>query len=76
MRFLEFAKGPGIVITNEEQSVLLKVREEGSCSKKKFSEREVHIANQLVNKDILLRKKINDQFFYTPQARTENFVAS
>ena len=51
MRFLEFDKGPGIVITNEEQAVILKVRKEGSCPKKKFSEREVHIANQLVNKD-------------------------
>tara|TARA_B100000029_G_C17112498_1_gene792018 strand:- start:286 stop:516 length:231 start_codon:yes stop_codon:yes gene_type:complete len=76
MRFLEFNKGPGIVITNEEQAVILKVRKEGSCPKKKFSEREVHIANQLVNKDILLRKKINDQFFYTPQARTGNYVTS
>ena len=72
MRFLEFSNGPNIVITNEEHDVLDKVIDLGQVSKKKFSEREQHLANQLVNKDLLLRKKINDQIIYTTQPKAKN----
>jgi|TARA_B110000285_G_C14859323_1_gene483776 hypothetical protein len=67
MRFLEFKKGITVVITNEEQDVLEMLRDEGTVNKTKMSEREQTIANQLVNKNIIVRKKSNEQITYKLQ---------
>jgi hypothetical protein len=64
MRFTEFKKGISVAITNEEQEILEKIREQGDISKKKLSEREQVIANQLVNKNMIVRKKVNDNITY------------
>tara|TARA_B100001094_G_C17610288_1_gene520941 strand:- start:128 stop:358 length:231 start_codon:yes stop_codon:yes gene_type:complete len=76
MRFVEFANSHNVVITNEEQDILQQVINDGSIEKKKFSERDAQIANQLVNKDLLLRKKVDDQITYSPQPRTKNITVS
>ena len=67
MRFLEFKKGITVVITNEEQDVLEMLRDKGTVNKTKMSEREQTIANQLVNKHIIVRKKSNEQITYKLQ---------
>jgi|TARA_R110000822_G_scaffold43417_1_gene117208 hypothetical protein len=67
MRFLEFKKGITVVITNEEQDVLEMLRDKGTVNKTKMSEREQTIANQLVNKNIIVRKKSNEQITYKLQ---------
>jgi hypothetical protein len=64
MRFLEFSRGPSTYITNEEQDLLHHVDANGVVYKKKLSEREAEIANRLVNRDLLLRKRIDDQITY------------
>mgnify|MGYP003636264175 FL=1 len=64
MRFTEFKKGISVAITNEEQEILEKIRDQGDISKKKLSEREQVIANQLVVKNMVVRKKINDDITY------------
>ena len=67
MRFTEFKKGITVVITNEEQDVLEMLRDKGTVNKTKMSEREQTIANQLVNKNIIVRKKSNEQITYKLQ---------
>ena len=70
MRFLEFKKGISVAITNEEQEILEKIRDQGDISKKKLSEREQVIANQLVNKNMIVRKKVNDDITYRKSSST------
>ena len=67
MRFTEFKKGITVAITNEEQDVLEMLRDKGTVNKTKMSEREQTIANQLVNKNIIVRKKSNEQITYKLQ---------
>jgi|TARA_B100000780_G_scaffold260961_1_gene213078 hypothetical protein len=73
MRFLEFKKGITVAITNEEQDVLELLRGKGVVNKTKLSEREQTIANQLVNKNIIVRKKSNEQITYKLQPSQTSF---
>jgi hypothetical protein len=51
-------------ITNEEAEVLGKFSEGNHIARRELNEREVYIANQLVNKDVLIRKNNNGQISY------------
>jgi hypothetical protein len=51
-------------ITNEEAEVLRKFSIENHLPRRELDEREVYIANQLVNKDVLTRKNNNGQISY------------
>ena len=51
-------------ITNEEAEVLNKFNESKIIARRELNEREVYIANQLVNKDVLTRKNNNGQISY------------
>lgn len=51
-------------ITNEEADVLSKFSEGQSIARRELNEREVYIANQLVNKDVLTRRNNNGQISY------------
>ena len=51
-------------ITNEEADVLGKFSEGQSIARRELNEREVYIANQLVNKDVLTRRNNNGQISY------------
>jgi hypothetical protein len=51
-------------ITNEEAEVLDKFTEGQSIARRELNEREVYIANQLVNKDVLTRRNNNGQISY------------
>ena len=56
MKIIEITNNVLVPITNEEADVLGKFHETGTVERSKMSEREQQVANQLVNKDILLRK--------------------
>jgi hypothetical protein len=64
MRFLEFAHGPSIVITNEEQDLLKIISNHTTVNKKQLSERQRVIADQLVNKNLIIRKVLDDEINY------------
>jgi uncharacterized membrane protein YgaE (UPF0421/DUF939 family) len=58
MKIIELTEQLKIAITNEEAELLQKFDEERPVvAKRDLNEREQLIANQLVNKDILKRKK-------------------
>lgn len=59
MKIIELLNKVQLPITNEEADLLLKFNEQEKIARKELSEREIYIANQLVNKDVLLRK-VND----------------
>lgn len=57
MKILELVNHIRIPITNEESDILGKFDESEMILKSSLDLREQHVANQLVNKDILLRLK-------------------
>jgi hypothetical protein len=66
MKIVELLAGKiQLPITNEEAEVLGKFSDVGQISRRDLNEREVYIANQLVNKDVLTRKNNNGQISYT-----------
>lgn len=70
MKIIEVTNKIKLAITNEEADVLAKFdTETPTKTKQDLSERELHIANQLVNKDVLLRKNENGQIIYKKKAR-------
>ena len=65
MKIIEVTGNIKLAITNEEADVLAKFDDETPTkTKQDLSEREQHIINQLVNKDVLLRKNENGQIIY------------
>ena len=71
MRFAEFKPGISVFITNEEKDLFRKIYGEGKVSKRDLEERECNIANQLVIKNMLVRKRVNDSIIYKPQAKAQ-----
>jgi hypothetical protein len=71
MRFAEFKPGISVFITNEEQDLFRKIYGAGKVSKRDLEERECNIANQLVIKNMLVRKRVNDSIIYKPQAKAQ-----
>ena len=70
MKIIEVTGNIKLAITNEEADVLAKFDDETPTkTKQDLSEREQHIVNQLVNKDVLLRKNENGQIIYKKKAR-------
>lgn len=53
-----------IAITNEEADVLAKFTSQSSIPRSTLDEREIILANQLVNKDLLIRKNNNGKIVY------------
>ena len=70
MKIIEVTGNIKLAITNEEADLLAKFDEETPTrTKQDLSEREQHIINQLVNKDVLLRKNENGQIIYKKKVR-------
>lgn len=68
MRVVEFMGGIQLPITNEESDVLNKFNSSDTeINKQSLTEREQVIANQLVNKGVLVRKNQNGQIQYRKQ---------
>lgn len=64
MKIVEITTGLQLPITNEESDVLSRFDDTSSVPKNEFNQREAHIANQLVNKNVLLRKNQDGKIVY------------
>ena len=68
MKIVEFMGGLQLPITNEESDVLVKFPDtEFIIEKAAFTEREQVIANQLVNKGVLVRRNQDGKITYRKQ---------
>lgn len=63
MRFIDFRQW-SLPLTNEEDDFLCKFATESILYKNKLTEREQEIANNLVVKSIIIRKKLDDGIVY------------
>lgn len=69
MKIVEIAGGLlQLPITNEEAEVLEKISTK-PVLRRELSEREIYIANQLVNKDVLLRKNQDGKISYSKKIK-------
>ena len=64
MKIVELVNKVRIPITNEEQDVMGLFEEHAEIHKQDLAPREQHIANQLVNKDLLHRRNENGRIIY------------
>ena len=64
MKIIELTKDLRIPVTNEEYS-LLRMVGDTSVEKRTMDARQQHIANQLVNKDLLNRTNQDGTIYYT-----------
>jgi hypothetical protein len=68
MKIVEFIRGLQITISNEEADVLSKFQDSTTMMpKSSLTEREQVLANQLVNKGLLIRKNNNGSMQYRKQ---------
>ena len=65
MKIVELLNKISVPITNEESEVLGMFEDEQVIQRQDLSPREVILANQLVNKDILYRKNETGRITYT-----------
>lgn len=65
MKIVELLNKLQVPLSNEESDVLNIVENRGEIEKPDFSERQLYVANQLVNKDVLLRTNQNGRILYT-----------
>jgi hypothetical protein len=63
MKIVELLNRVQLPVTNEEADLLAKF-DDGSILKSDLNERQQHVANQLVNKDVLLRKNQDGKIIY------------
>ena len=64
MKIVELINHLQVPITNEEADILGLFNEHEIIEKSQLGLREQHIANQLVNKDVLLRKNQDGKITY------------
>ena len=64
MKIIELINGIRLPLNNEEVDVLGRFAEVNIVEGSEFNERERSIANQLVNKDVLLRKNQDGKIIY------------
>jgi hypothetical protein len=64
MKIIEVTGGLHMPITNEESDLLSKFHEGNSVSRKELNERQIEVANHLVNRDVLYRKNQDGRITY------------
>ena len=64
MKIVELTNKVLLPITNEEQELLEQFVDDISIAKSQFNEREQLLANQLTNKDVLLRTNQDGKIHY------------
>lgn len=70
MKIVEVTKQLTVAITNEEADVLLQFDEDTPViAKGDLNERQQTLANQLVNKNLLLRKNEDGRIIYKKRSR-------
>jgi hypothetical protein len=70
VKIVELTKNINVAITNEEADMLSQFDEETPVmAKGDMDDRQQHMANQLVNKNLLTRKNENGRIIYKKRAR-------
>lgn len=70
MKIVELTQNINVAITNEEADMLSRFDEETPVmAKGDMDDRQQHMANQLVNKNLLTRKNENGRIIYKKRAR-------
>lgn len=64
MKIVELVNKVRLPITNEESDILGKFNESAELQKQDLSPRELILANQLVNKDVLYRKNDEGRIYF------------
>jgi hypothetical protein len=65
MKIVELVNNLTIALTNEEQDLLLKFSNaDANVARRDLNEREVVVANSMVNKDVLYRKNQDGRITY------------
>ena len=70
MKIVEITKNILLPITNEEADLLAKFGGTEPIAKGELNERQQVVANQLVNKDVLLRKNQDGKIVYKKKIQT------
>jgi len=70
MKIIELVNNLTIPITNEESDVLGRFYDKKQILRKDLNEREVAVANSLVNKDVLIRKNQDGQITYFKKTKS------
>lgn len=70
MKIVELLNSVKLPVTNEEADLLDRFFDDDSLvPRSRLNERQQHVANQLVNKDVLLRRIQNGQTIYSKKIR-------
>lgn len=69
MKIVELVNNIHLPITNEESDLLGKFYHSDQVFKKDLNEREILVASNLVNKDVLSRHKKDDQIYYRQKSK-------
>ena len=70
MKIIELLNSVRLPITNEEADLLEQFDDESPViPRQKFNERQVLVANQLVNKDVLIRRNNDGKISYFKQIK-------
>ena len=71
MRFVEFKNGLITYVNGEEFDMLKMFAENKAVNKKDLSERELAVVNNLVNKEIIIRRKQHESITYRVSKNAE-----
>lgn len=71
MKIIELLQRPSVVVTNEELDLLETLKDRGSLNKKDLEPREIYLIDQLVNKNLVVRKNQNESIVYTVSKRVQ-----
>jgi len=69
MRIIEIENRPGVVLNNEETELFEYIQFHTSVIKKDLDPRQQYLVNQLVNKDLIIRRKIDGNITYIVSPR-------
>lgn len=72
MKTVEITAGVNVYVNGEEQEVLERIESAGTVAKSDLTERECYLANMLVQKSIVTRKKINGKLYYRARSGKAN----
>lgn len=72
MRAHQAFPGIPVYVSNDEHAMYEQLCKEGQCRKSDLTEFEQETCNSLVNKSIILRKKINGDLFYKPRPNRQS----
>lgn len=70
MKIVELLNSVQLPITNEESDLLNRFDDREMVPRAELNERQQLVANQLVNKDVLLRRNQDGKIFYKKKIKT------